>query len=66
MDQGQEQLMKKVNQRIAGKEFYIRGKSKYSDYSSQYEIQAFSLTDVDPKVESEKLMKEIELLSKKK
>ncbi len=55
-------LMSKINNKIAGKEYIIKGKTKISTYNQQIEMNINSITEFDPKAEALLLLKELEPL----
>jgi len=52
--------LEKKSADLLGKDIIIRGKAKYSDFSSAYEIVAFDFQDLNINEELEKTIKEIE------
>jgi hypothetical protein len=53
-------FLEKKSADLLGKDIIIRGKAKYSDFSSGYEIVAFDFQDLNVNEELEKTIKEIE------
>ena len=52
--------LEKKSADLLGKDIVIRGKAKFSEFSSAYEIVAFDFQDLNVKEELEKTIKEIE------
>jgi len=55
-----EKYLEKKSTDLLGKDIVIRGRAKYSDFSSAYEIVAFDFQDLNINKELEKVIKEIE------
>jgi len=55
-----EKYLEKKSTDLLGKDIVIRGRAKYSDFSSAYEIVAFDFKDLNVNKELEKVIKEIE------
>jgi hypothetical protein len=53
-------FLEKKSADLLGKDIIIRGKAKYSDFSSAFEIVAFDFQDLNVNEELEKTIKEIE------
>ncbi|MCF2138999.1 MAG: DUF2240 family protein [Candidatus Lokiarchaeota archaeon] len=54
-----EHFLKMKNLELVGKEFQFRGKTRYSDYSNEYEMSINSFQELDPKEEIENLLKNL-------
>ncbi|WP_457556891.1 hypothetical protein [Candidatus Harpocratesius sp.] len=52
-----EHFLKMKNLELVGKEFQFRGKTRYSDYSNEYEMNINSFQELNPKEEIENLLK---------
>ncbi len=55
-------LMAQINNKIAGKEFIIKGRTKISSYNQQIEMNINAILEFDPKSEASRLLKELEPL----
>ena len=53
-------FLDKKNAEILGKDIIIKGRTKFSDFSSSYELGAYDFQDITIDEELEKVMKEIE------
>ncbi|MFX0039048.1 MAG: DUF2240 family protein [Promethearchaeota archaeon] len=55
-----EKFLEKKSSEFLGKDIIIRGRSKFSDFSNQYEISVYDFRDIDIDEELERIMKKIE------
>ncbi|TFG14564.1 MAG: DUF2240 family protein [Promethearchaeota archaeon] len=56
-----EKYLEKKSAEILGKDIIIKGKTKFSEYSNNYEILAYDFKDLNINEELENVMKEIEI-----
>lgn len=54
-----EKLLEKISTELAGKDIYVKGKAKFSDYSDSYEIMAREIRNIDISKELEDTLKKI-------
>lgn len=54
-----EKLLEKISTELAGKDIYVKGKAKFSDYSDSYEIIAREIRNIDLSKELEDTLKKI-------
>jgi ssDNA-binding replication factor A large subunit len=54
-----EKLLEKMSAELAGKDIYIKGKAKFSDYSGTYEIMARDIKNIDISKDLEDKIKKI-------
>lgn len=57
-----EKFLEKISEELVGKDIYIKGKAKFSDYSGSYEIMARDIRDIDLSRDLEDKLKEIATL----
>lgn len=55
-----EDYLKKISEKLLGKEIIIKGKCKFNDFSNNYEINVYDFKEVDPILELIHIVKEIE------
>ncbi len=55
-----EDYLKKISEKLLGKEIIINGKCKFNDFSNNYEINVYDFKEVDPILELKHIVKEIE------
>jgi len=55
-----EDYLKKISEKLLGKEIIIKGKCKFNDFSNNYEINVYDFKEVDPLLELKHIVKEIE------
>lgn len=55
-----EDFLKKISEKLLGKEIIIKGKCKFNDFSNNYEINVYDFKEVDPILELKHIVKEIE------
>lgn len=55
-----EDYLKKISEKLLGKEIIIKGKCKFNDFSNNYEINVYDFKEVDPILELKHIVKEIE------
>jgi len=55
-----EDYLKKISEKLLGKEIIIKGKCKFNDFSNNYEINIYDFKEVDPILELKHIVKEIE------
>jgi len=55
-----ESYLKKISEKLLGKEIIIKGKCKFNDFSNNYEINVYNFKEVEPIYELKKIVKEIE------
>lgn len=55
-----EDYLKKISEKLLGKEIIIKGKCKFNDFSNNYEINVYNFKEVDPILELKHIVKEIE------
>ncbi|MHA1619596.1 MAG: hypothetical protein ACTSVZ_09965 [Promethearchaeota archaeon] len=58
--EGIEQFLKRKNLELVGREFQFKGKTKYSDYSSSYEMNIRDYEDLDSKEEIRMILEHLE------
>lgn len=54
-----EKILGKLSDQLIGKDIYIKGKAKFSDYTNSYEINAFDFQEVDIDYDLEHIINEI-------
>ena len=54
-----EKLLEKISTELAGKDIYVKGKAKFSDYSGTYEIMARDIKNIDISKDLEDKIKNI-------
>ncbi|TFH29991.1 MAG: hypothetical protein E4G98_02885 [Promethearchaeota archaeon] len=55
-----DQFLKRKNMELVGREFQFKGKTKYSDYSSRYEMIIRDYEDLDPKEEIRQILEHLD------
>lgn len=55
-----EDYLKKISEKLLGKEIIIKGKCKFNDFSNNYEINVYDFKEIDPILELKHIVKEIE------
>ncbi|MFX1493292.1 MAG: DUF2240 family protein [Promethearchaeota archaeon] len=54
-----DKILEKLSSQLVGRDIYIKGKVKFSDYSNAYELNAFDFQEVDVDYDLEQIIKEI-------
>jgi len=54
-----EKLLEKISTELAGKDIYVKGKAKFSDYTGSYEIMARDIKNIDISKDLEDKLKKI-------
>jgi replication factor A1 len=54
-----EKFLESKSSELLGKDIFIRGRAKYSDFTNQYEISVYDFRDIDIKDELKRVMKKI-------
>lgn len=54
-----EKILGKLSDQLIGKDIYVKGKAKFSDFTNSYELSAFDFQEVDVDYDLEHIIKEI-------
>jgi len=54
-----EKILEKLSDKLVGKDIYIKGRAKFSDYTNSYELNAFDFQEIDVDYDLEQIINEI-------
>ncbi|MFW9771069.1 MAG: hypothetical protein ACFFEO_02710 [Candidatus Thorarchaeota archaeon] len=54
-----EKILEKLSNNLLGKDIYIKGKAKYSDFTNSYELNAFDFQEIDVDYDLEQIINDI-------